>query len=65
MDDNELENEREKREHELELAKLQHPRSGWDSFWEMIGDNIFWVFLIIGGIVAAYVKIKTGHDFSF
>lgn len=65
MDDNELENEREKREHELDLAKLQNPRSGWDSFWEMVSDNIFWIFLIIGGIVAAYVKIRTGHDFKF
>lgn len=68
MDDNELENEREKREHELELAKIQRPRvprSGWESFWEMCGDNFFWIFLILGGIVAAYVKVKTGHDFNF
>lgn len=64
MDDNELENEREKREHELELAKLEYPR-GWESFWEMIGDNLLWIFLIISAIVVSVVKIKTSQNWSF
>lgn len=68
MNDNELENEREKREHELELAKLQSPkvpRSGWETFWEMCNENFFWIFLILGALIAAIVKIKTGKDFSW
>lgn len=65
MDDNELDNEREKREHEINLAKLQSPRNGWNSLWKMLGDNFFMVFLIILAIIAGLVKIRTGHDFNF
>jgi hypothetical protein len=67
MDDNELQNEQEKREHELELERIRHPRppmTGWEAFWNVVGDNIFWVFLIIAGIVGAIVSIKTGQKFS-
>jgi hypothetical protein len=66
MDDNELQNEQEKREHELELAKLNRPPiSGWVKFWEVVGDNAFLVFMIVLVIVGAIVTVKTGQKFPW
>lgn len=65
MDDNELENEREKRDHELKLAKLQRETNGWDSFWTMCGDNIIFVVIIVIVLAAAIVSITTGQKFDW
>ena len=65
MDDNELENEQDKRAHELELARLTNPRTGWVAFWEMLGENFFWLILLVGVICAAVVSIRTGQKFSW
>lgn len=62
MDDNELENERDKREHELALARLNRPRGGMAAFWDMVSDNFMWVFFLALALASAYVKLKTGKD---
>lgn len=73
MNYEELDNEREKREHELEilrekqdhelaLAKLAQPRAGLTAFWDLLNGNLFWVLLILAMLASAVIKLATGKD---
>lgn len=65
MDDNELENEREKREHELAMAELTQQPNGWVALWEVIGENMFVVLFIVIVIMGGIVSLKTGQKFGW
>lgn len=58
----ELEVLREKQDHELALAKLAQPRTALTAFWDMLNGSLFWVLLILAMLARAVIKLATGKD---